>query len=276
MSTNIPYKVGEPLMKATGVNLNLGGRPILRDVNLQINDLVRPGLTQGQVVGLLGPSGMGKTQLFRILAGLNKPDSGTVEIGSPLKPVEVGRVGVVAQDYPLFRNRSVMGNLILAGRQAGMDPGQAQTKANEMLSRFDLSDQGDKYPALLSGGQRQRVAISQQLMCSDGFLLMDEPFSGLDPLAVDAMCKLLNEVSSSDELKTIIIVTHDISAALRVCDHLMLLGRDRDADGKVIPGARIQEDIDLIEAGLAWVPDLHMTQSFFTVESGVHARFAAL
>ena len=276
MSSNVPYAYKDTLVKVSGVNLALGGKQILRDVNLEIKDIVRPDMTQGQIVGLLGPSGIGKTQLFRLLSGLNTPDSGTVEVGQPLKPVEPGQVGVVAQDYPLFHNRTVISNLTLAGRRVRLDPDKALAASKDMLARFDLSDHDDKYPIQLSGGERQRVAIAQQLMCSDNFLLMDEPFSGLDPLAVDAMCNLLIEVACSHELKTLIIVTHDIGAALRVCDHLLLLGRDRTADAKVVPGSRIQHEIDLIEMGLAWRPDLHKTQEFFAAESEVHARFAAL
>ncbi len=169
MSTDFKYEKTHTLLKVSGVNLDLGGRKILRDVNLEIKDIVRPGMTQGQIVGLLGPSGMGKTQLFRILSGLNVPDSGTVDMGNPLTPVQAGRVGVVAQDYPLFHNRTVMSNLVLASKQAGRT--QPEEDSKKMLDRFDLGEHGDKFPAQLSGGQRQRVAIAQQLLCSEMFLL---------------------------------------------------------------------------------------------------------
>jgi NitT/TauT family transport system ATP-binding protein len=91
----VEYK--ETLLKVSGVSLSLGAQTILRDVNLEIRDIVRPGMTQGQVVGLLGPSGIGKTCLFRILAGLDAPDSGSVLIGKEGTPVQRGMVGVVAQ-----------------------------------------------------------------------------------------------------------------------------------------------------------------------------------
>lgn len=264
------------VLRATGLHLALGEKKILRDVNLQIDNIVRPGKTQGQVVGLLGPSGMGKTQLFRLLAGLNSPDEGTVEVGDPLQPISAGQVGVIAQDYPLFQNRTVMSNLVLAGRLSGSNSGSPEARAKELLSRFDLSEHGDKYPVQLSGGQRQRVAIAQQFMCSEHYLLMDEPFSGLDPIAVDALCRLISEMAASDEMRTFIIVTHDITSALRVCDTLWLLGRDRGPDGKPVPGARIQEVVDLIARGLAWRPDIHKTPEFFATETEVHDRFATL
>ena len=272
----IPFERKDPIMRVSGVSLSLGGRQVLRDVELEIRNLVRSDVTQGQVVGLLGPSGMGKTQLFRILSALIQPDSGTVLAGAPLRPVQAGQVGVVAQDYPLFSHRTVMSNMILAGRMAGKSADEAASEAMRLLARFGLPDEGEKYPVQLSGGQKQRVAIAQQLMCSDMFMLLDEPFSGLDPLAVDALCTLITEVSTSDELKTLIIVTHDISAALRVCDSLLLLGRDRDDAGKAIPGARVQQVIDLAEQGLAWQPELRHTPAFFEAEAEVHARFALL
>src|SRR5437762_2951298 len=105
----------DTLLKVEGVSVTLGGMPILRDVNLEIKDVHREGFTQGQVVGLLGPSGMGKTTLFRILAGLDAPDTGSVLIEKEGKPVERGMVGVVAQSYPLFNHRTVRGNLLVAG-----------------------------------------------------------------------------------------------------------------------------------------------------------------
>src|SRR5439155_2346249 len=153
--------------------------------------------------------------------------SGTVMIEKEGRPVERGMVGVVAQNYPLFEHRTVMGNLAVAGRQADMSGKEAHGRAVALLERFGLQDQGRKYPAQLSGGQRQRVAITQQFMCSEHFLLMDEPFSGLDLVAVDRLCEFLSEMALSDELKTFIVVTHDIAAALEIADTIWLLGRDR-------------------------------------------------
>ncbi|MBV8202868.1 MAG: ABC transporter ATP-binding protein, partial [Acidobacteria bacterium] len=246
------YELRSTVLAARGINLRLGGVPILRDVDLEVRDVVRPGVCTGQVVALLGPSGVGKTTLFRVLAGLQRPDSGTVLIGSPGVPVERGMVGVVAQNYPLFAHRSVLGNLVVAGRRAGQSRAEARARATDMLGRFDLLDRAGLYPAQLSGGQRQRVAIAQQFMCSEHYLLLDEPFSGLDPIAVEKVAEMLVEVANLDELNTVIVVTHDITAALEVADVVWLLGRDRDSSGAPLPGARIQDSYDLMECGLAW------------------------
>ncbi|RYG23558.1 ATP-binding cassette domain-containing protein, partial [bacterium] len=106
---------------------------------------------------------------------------------------------------------------------------QAVERGRELLKRFGLEGNEGKYPAQLSGGMRQRVAIAQQFMCSDDLLLMDEPFFGLDPLAITRMIEFIQEVASQDETKTIVIVTHDITAAIEVSDTIWMLGRDRDA-----------------------------------------------
>ncbi|HEY4587967.1 MAG TPA: ATP-binding cassette domain-containing protein, partial [Thermoanaerobaculia bacterium] len=136
-----PYEVKEVILKADHISVALGGAPILRDVNLEVRDIVRPDTIAGQVVGLLGPSGIGKTTLFRILAGLDMPDGGTVTLGEGEKarPVRRGMVGVVAQSYPLFAHRTVLGNLMVAGRQSGLSRGAARDKALGFLKRFDIA-----------------------------------------------------------------------------------------------------------------------------------------
>jgi len=271
-----PHEYGETILKATNVSKALSGTVILRDVNLEIRDVRRPDKVAGQVVGLLGPSGIGKTSLFRILAGLDEADSGEVRLGPELKPVQRGMVGVVAQDYPLFAHRTVLGNLMVAGRLSGLSGKEAREKAQGFLTRFGLEDRAKRYPIQLSGGQRQRVAIAQQFMCSERFLLLDEPFSGLDPVGVDRVCQLLEEVACMDELNTIIVVTHDITAALQVADTIWLMGRDRDAQGKMIPGARVQESYNLIERGLAWRDGVATTPEFLLLAREIRSRFPSL
>jgi NitT/TauT family transport system ATP-binding protein len=272
----LPYETKGVLLKATNINVSLGGKPILRDLNVEVRDVVRKGFTQGQVIALLGPSGMGKTTLFRVLSGLDRPDSGEVTIEESAKPVHRGMVGVVAQDYPLFMHRTVLGNLIVAGKQAGLRRAACLEKADDLLKQFGLEDEGAKYPSQLSGGQRQRAAIVQQFMCSDHFLLMDEPFSGLDLLAIERVTDFISAVAQSDELKTIIIVTHDVSSALCVADTVWLLGRDRDPDGNPIPGARVQATYNLAELGLAWQKGTESTPEYLKLRHEIRERFSTL
>ncbi len=272
----VPHEFKECLLKVEGVELTLSEKLILRDVNLEVRNVVRPGMSQGQVASLLGPSGMGKTRLFRIMAGLDKPDAGQVLVGPNQEPVTRGRVGVVFQHYPLFDHRSVLSNLVVAGRQVGISKAEAIEQGRGLLKRFNLEGCEDKYPAQLSGGMRQRVAIAQQFMCSDDLLLMDEPFSGLDPLAVTRMIEFIQEVASQDELKTIIIVTHDITAAIEVSDTIWMLGRDRDAAGEPIPGARIQHVYNLIDRELAWQKGVTSSSAFMALLAEIREAFPRL
>ena len=266
----------ETLLKIDHVGLSYEDKVILRDVNAEIRDIVREGHTQGQVVGFLGPSGIGKTQLFRIIAGLNHPTSGQVLVNSTLTPVKAGMVGVVAQNYPLFENRTIFSNLMVAAKQMEKSHDKAHEKVTKYLQRLDMVDQAQLYPAQISGGQRQRIAIAQQLLCSEHFLLMDEPFSGLDLVMEAKVCELINEIACLDELNTIIVVTHDATAAATVADHLWLMGRDRDAAGNILPGARIQETYDLIERDLCWRPGITNSPGFLDFVREVKERFQTL
>lgn len=266
----------EALLEISRVSLSFGSTLVLRDVNAEVRDLVRPGHTQGQVVGLLGPSGIGKSQLFRIIAGLQEPTAGSVFVGAAKEVARRGLVGMVAQNYPLFEHRTALGNLLVSARQRGESFRCAKEQSLALLERFGLGDRADFYPAQLSGGQRQRVAIAQQILCSEHFLLMDEPFSGLDLIMLRAVCKLISEVAGMHELNTLIVCTHDIASAVCVSDTLWLLGRDRDERGEPIAGARVQECYDLIERGLAWREDVMETPEFAEFLRELRVRFATL
>jgi polar amino acid transport system ATP-binding protein/sulfate transport system ATP-binding protein len=276
MAASASYELKETVLKIENVSVTYGDTVILRDVNVEIKNIVRPGMKQGQVVALLAPSGMGKTTLFKSIAGLEIPNEGQVLLGVDAKPVERGMVGVVAQNYPLFQHRTVVANLVVAGKQAGLSGSESSDKAHNLLERFGLSDQAKKYPVQLSGGQRQRVAIAQQFMCSEHYLLMDEPFSGLDLLAVRKLCQFISEEARTDELATFIIVTHDIFAALEIADTVWVLGRDRDNMGNPVPGARIQQVYDLIERGLAWQEDVTSKPEFLTLVGEIRELYPKL
>ncbi|HEU4731594.1 MAG TPA: ABC transporter ATP-binding protein [Kofleriaceae bacterium] len=271
------YELRDTLIKVEHVHAARGGRPVLRDVSLEVKDIVRPDVAdQGQVVGVLGPSGIGKTTLFRILAGLDAPDRGRVLVGERQDEVRAGMVGVVFQHYPLFEHRRVLDNLVTAARRAGGERGDREARACALLERFGLADRADAWPRELSGGQRQRVAILQQLVCGHTYLLMDEPFSGLDPISKQAACELIGELSRLHERNTIIIVTHDIREAVRVSDTLWLIGRDRTPSGEPVPGSRIVETYNLIDRDLAWQPGIERTARFEAFVHELEDRFRTL
>jgi polar amino acid transport system ATP-binding protein/sulfate transport system ATP-binding protein len=268
-------KTDHVLLHVENVSQKLGGNQILEGLTFEVRDRVRPDAVTGQVVGMLGPSGVGKTRLLRIISGLDQPDTGQV-LGPDGKPLPVGTVGVVFQNYLLLRHRTVLGNLLAAGSAGGMSRADSMKRSAELLQRFGLLDRGKFYPAQLSGGQRQRVAIAQQLVHQKRLLIMDEPFSGLDPHALDNVIELLFEVAHQHEHNTLIVITHDIRAAMMLCDTLLLLGRARDAEGNVISGAHIVEEIDLAEHGLAWRENVELDPKFVELEREIKAKFAKL
>jgi NitT/TauT family transport system ATP-binding protein len=276
MSSHFEYERKEVLLDIENVSVSYGGTPVLRDLSAQIRNVVRPGMQQGQIVGLLGPSGVGKSTLFRVLAGLLVPNEGTVSVGPERKPASPGLVGVVAQNYLLLDHRTILANLTIAGRQAGLGGRDARDTAQKYLESFGLAEHAAKYPIQLSGGQRQRVAIAQQLICSEHYLVMDEPFSGLDVVALEKVQHMLVDVATRHEENTLIVVTHDVSSAVAVCDTIWLMGRDHDTQGRIVPGARVVETFDLIEMDLCWHPDILTRPACGDLIQRIKARFRTL
>jgi ABC-type nitrate/sulfonate/bicarbonate transport system ATPase subunit len=266
------YSLEKTLVKISNINHSFGDKQVLKNINAEVKDIVRPGCVTGQVVGILGPSGIGKSILSRIMAGLLKPTSGKIFVGEKQEEIRSGLVGMIAQNYPLFRHRTVYANLLLAAKKGG----NTEDKVKQYLSDFNLSDKVNNYPSQLSGGQRQRVAIIQQLLCSEHFIIMDEPTTGLDPIMKDKVCDLIIKIAHLHEENTLFIVTHDIPASIVVCDQLWLFGRDRDEQGNVIPGATIQEKYNLIERELCWEPGIQNTPKFASFVNEVKDRFKTL
>lgn len=246
----------ETVLQAKNVCLSYDGKPILRDINFEIRNIVRPDMNQGQVISLIGRSGIGKTQLFKLLSGLQTPTSGEIVIHGNQK-VKPGDMGVIFQNYYLFEWRSVYTSLLLAAKKNPLLKGREKEAIKGYAADFDLTDHLQKYPQQLSGGQRQRVSIIQQLLKGSDFLLLDEPFSGLDVVVLDKVVELLLKVSVSDDLKTLIIVSHDIATSVAISDTVFILGEEK---GK--PGSTIVKTIDLIERELAWERDIKSKKVF--------------
>lgn len=305
--TMIEYtRTKTPLLDIQNVSLSFGKKLILRDVNATITEVTRKDAVPGQVICFLGPSGIGKTQLSKIIAGLQQPSAGRVLLPngqaysasgeavsrSDDRAVRLfdtetrpGKVGMVPQNYPLFDFTTVLGNLRIAGAQSNLPAAQVQERMDNFIRVFGLADYLKMYPDELSGGTKQRVAIARQMMCAGHYLLMDEPFSGLDPIMKAATSEAITAMASLDPLNTIIIVTHDISEGLSVADTVWLMGYDPAPNGvnpvtgasaRFLPGARLVEQHDLAAMGLCWQPDIQSDPTFQAFVAQIKARFKTL
>lgn len=288
------YEKKETILKVENVSINFKGTQVLSDINIEIKDITRPGMTQGQIVGLVGPSGLGKTQLFEILSGIkpiqfekdifseiekskrNSTICGKVLLGKELNPVKIGDVGVIQQGYPLFEHRTVFSNLDIAAKVKYKDDIKRKEKIQDLLHRFDIDKKKNYYPYQLSGGQRQRVAISQQLLSSNNFLFCDEIFSSLDINMIKNTQKILREVSLMDELNTIVIISHDIASTAAISDTLWVMGRNRNEKNEITQSSTIKYKFDLIERNIAWRDDVENTVEFIDFIREVKGLFVNL
>lgn len=252
------YKREQLIFKAENISLSYD-KPILRDVCFEIRNITRPNLQQGQVISLIGRSGIGKTQLFKILSGILQPQKGTVKIGLDLHLVKAGEVGVVPQNYILFNHRTILDNLKLGlrGSSLKMKEKEKEDLINDYATKFELKEHLKKFPMQLSGGQRQRVSIIQQILTGNKFILFDEPFSGLDPVIKDKVLDLLVKISLLDELNTLIIISHDIENSLAISDSAFILANEENKQGSTIT-----ETIDLVEMDLCWNPEIKKETRF--------------
>ncbi|BBP77859.1 glycine/betaine ABC transporter ATP-binding protein [Pseudomonas gingeri NCPPB 3146 = LMG 5327] len=179
----------------------------------------------GKLTVLVGPSGCGKTTSLRMVNRLITPSSGTISLdGEPTARMDVAllrrRIGYVIQHAGLFPHRTIVQNIATTALLNGIKPAKARTIALELIERVGLTlDFADRYPWQLSGGQQQRVGVARALASDPQFMLMDEPFSAVDPVVrlqlQDEFLRLQREIG-----KTIIMVTHDIDEALKLGDQV--------------------------------------------------------
>jgi NitT/TauT family transport system ATP-binding protein len=170
---------------------------------------------RGEFVCLLGASGCGKSTLLSVVAGLDKPTLGSVDVGG-------GRVGLMFQEPALFPWLDVNGNVELALRTRGVAKNERRQRTAELLEAVHLGDFGRKRPHELSGGMRQRVAIARALAQDSDVLLMDEPFGALDAMTRDLLHDELERIWSERSL-TVLFVTHNVREAVRLGDRVVLL-----------------------------------------------------
>ncbi|MEU2023643.1 ABC transporter ATP-binding protein [Streptomyces sp. NPDC016469] len=193
------------------------GPPALHEASLTV--------LPGEAVAILGPSGSGKSTLLNLLAGLDRPDTGTVTVDG-VRVDRLGeaasalyrraRIGMVFQFFNLLDDLTVAENVALPARLAGMSRGEAARRAAELLQRLGIDRHARAHPGRLSGGQRQRVAVARALMNRPALLLADEPTGALDSAAGQDVSRLLTELNA--EGQTVVLVTHDLALA-RSCTH---------------------------------------------------------
>lgn len=252
-----PYSYKNVLLSASNVSKSYGAKQVLRDINFEIKDIICPGRTQGQIIGLVGQSGGGKTTLLNLLAGLDQPTTGIITAGIPLAPVKAGRMGVVYQNYYLYQWETVRNILEMAMKKNPFLYNLKEKIENRVMALdaivgdFNLSEHMKKYPSQLSGGQKQRVALAEQILCGNEFILLDEPFSGLDMLMIDKVMNFLIKVSLTDELKTLIIVSHDLSNTCAISDTVFVLAKENGKEGSTITKC-----MNMMDRGLAWRMDV--------------------
>jgi len=190
---------------------------------------------RGEMFVVMGLSGSGKSTVLRMINRLNEPTTGSLEIdgeeivgasGSRLREIRNEKIGMVFQHFSLFPHRTVRDNAAYGLKVRGLGKAERLERADVALQRVGLGDRGDKYPHELSGGMRQRVGLARALAVDPPVLLMDEPFSALDPLIRRDMQDLLMELQAEDA-RTTVFVTHDLNEAMRIGDQIMVMREGR-------------------------------------------------
>ncbi|MGW9018864.1 putative 2-aminoethylphosphonate ABC transporter ATP-binding protein [Priestia megaterium] len=204
-------------LKINDVQKTFGGFTALKNISIDIK--------KGEFVCLLGPSGCGKTTLLRIIAGLEKPNQGSIIInGKDMTNVAPSKrnFGIVFQSYALFPNLTALQNIEYGLKTRKLSKKEVKEKALESLAIVDLLHIKDKYPAQISGGQQQRVALARAIALSPDFLLLDEPLSALDAKVREKLRREIRLIHEKLQITTI-MVTHDQDEALTMADKIVVM-----------------------------------------------------
>lgn len=194
------------LLEIHNLKKSFEGLEVLKDISLQVD--------RGQVLGIIGPSGSGKSTLLRCATGLETPDGGEIRYE--------GTFGLVFQNFNLFPHYSVMKNITDAPiKVQKRNREEVYREARELLKKMGLSDKENAYPYQLSGGQQQRISIARALAMNPDILFFDEPTSALDPELTGEILKVIRDLAA--EHMTMVIVTHEMSFARNVADHIIFM-----------------------------------------------------
>ena len=177
------------------------------------SDNVNFGIEKGKLIGLLGPSGSGKTTILRMIAGLENPDSGEIVIDGKVVndiPASKRGIGFVFQNYALFRYMTVFDNIAFGLKIQKKSKKFIKERVNELVKLIGLEGLEKRYPSQLSGGQKQRVAFARALAPNPNLLLLDEPVTGLDPVATAQFYQMIQQLNENGV--AVIMISHDLRA----------------------------------------------------------------
>ena len=207
------------ILKANNLIKSYGGKSVVNNVSLN--------LKQGEIVGLLGPNGAGKTTSFYMIVGLIKPNSGSIylddkEITSfPMYKRAQNGIGYLAQESSVFRKMSVEDNIHSVLEMTNLSKNEQIEKAESLLDEFGLQAIRKSRGDLLSGGERRRTEIARALATNPSFILLDEPFAGVDPLAVEDIQKIVRDLTKRNI--GILITDHNVQETLAITDRTYLM-----------------------------------------------------
>ena len=204
---------------------NYGGRKVVKTVSLSVNS--------GQVIGLLGPNGAGKTTTFYMTVGMVKPDDGQIMLDDaditefPMYERARKGLGYLPQEASIFRKLTVKQNVLAILETMSLTKAEQKSRAEALLEELGISHLAGQRANVLSGGERRRLEISRALATNPAFILLDEPFAGIDPLAVADIKKIIGHLKQRGI--GILISDHNVRETLEACDEAFIL-----ADGQVI------------------------------------------
>ena len=207
------------ILRAENLMKSYSGKKVVKDVSLQ--------LKQGEIVGLLGPNGAGKTTTFYMIVGLIKPNSGKIYLNDenitkfPMYKRAQSGIGYLAQEASVFRKMSVENNILSVLQLTKLSKKEQINKMESLLDEFGLTNIRKNRGDLLSGGERRRTEIARALATDPLFILLDEPFAGVDPLAVEDIQKIVTELTKKNI--GILITDHNVRETLAITDRTYLM-----------------------------------------------------
>lgn len=208
-------------IKVENVSKRFGDFQALEPINLEVNS--------GSLTALLGPSGSGKSTLLRVIAGLERPDTGNIYISArdtTHQKVQERKVGFVFQHYALFKHLTIRKNIAFAMEIQKWPKDRVNHRVDTLLNLVQLKGLGDRYPSQLSGGQRQRVALARALAIEPQVLLLDEPFGALDAQVRKDLRDWLRRLHDEVHVTTV-FVTHDQEEAMEIADEIVVMSNGR-------------------------------------------------